>query len=325
VATAAGRLTLVAILASSVVHRFPASGGWHLVSLGLGAIVLWAADWWTAPLVIAPMCRERPLQVFANIVRQGVALEGAQYLMAVPGALIVSDQPWALALFLAPTAAVYRHFKRIKELHAGTYQLLERLADTVDQRDAYTGGHSRRVAELCAAILKALPLDGPEAEMIVAAARVHDIGKIDLPDHVLQKPGILTPAERALMQEHPERGAALLLNHPGFARMAQMVRHHHEACDGSGYPHGLHGPAIPFGARVIAVADSYDAMTSDRPYRRGMSPMQAVTRLLAGRDAQWDASIVDALISVLPGVADTPAALHSIPVEAGPRPLALAR
>jgi HD-GYP domain-containing protein (c-di-GMP phosphodiesterase class II) len=245
--------------------------------------------------------------------------------MAVPGALAVADQPLALALFVAPTALVYRHFKRAKELHAGTYRLLERLADTVDQRDAYTGGHSQRVAELCKVILKATPLGGPEAELIVAAARVHDIGKIDVPDHVLQKPGPLTPAERALMQEHPERGAALLLNNPGFSRMAEMVRHHHEAWDGSGYPLGLRETAIPFGARVIAVADSFDAMTSDRPYRRGLSPLQATTRLLEGRGAQWDPAVVDALLRALPTVDEVAPAAPSTPVPLDSVPLALAQ
>jgi hypothetical protein len=325
VITAAGRLTLVALIASSVAHRFPPAGIWHVSGLVAAALTLWAVDMWSAPLVIAPMCRERPLRVLRNILRQSAALEAVQYLLAVPGALVVADQPWALALFVAPTAVVYRHFKRAKELHAGTYQLLERLADTVDQRDAYTGGHSQRVADLCKAILKAISLGGPEAELIVAAARVHDIGKIDIPDHVLQKPGPLTPVERAAMQEHPERGAALLLNNPGFSRMAEMVRYHHEAWDGSGYPHGLRETAIPFGARVIAVADGFDAMTSDRPYRRGMSPVQAATRLLEGRGSQWDPAVVDALLQALPSMGAVAPAPPSLPVTVESLPLAIAR
>jgi hypothetical protein len=325
VVTSAGRFTMVGLFASTVAHRLPGTGAWHVAGLIITALVLCCADLWTAPLVIAPMCRERPLRVLVTIVRQSAALEAAQYLMAVPGALVVGDQPWALALFIAPTALVYRHFKRVKELHAGTYQLLERLADAVDQRDAYTGGHSQRVADLCKAILKAMPLGGPEAELIVAAARVHDIGKIDIPDHVLQKPGPLTPAERAVMQEHPERGAALLLNNPGFSRMAEMVRHHHEAWDGSGYPLGLRETAIPFGARVIAVADSFDAMTSDRPYRRSMSPVQAATRLLEGRGALWDPAVVDALLRALPSMDVVIPAVPSAPVAPESAALALAQ
>jgi len=130
----------------------------------------------------------------------------------------------------------------------------------------------------------------------VAAARVHDIGKIGVPDAVLNKPGQLDPQERSLMETHADHGAELLRRHSGFARGVEIVRHHHESWDGTGYPHRLAGTAIPFGARVLAVADSYDAMTSDRPYRIGMAPQKAAAILRAGRGRQWDAPLVDAFL-----------------------------
>jgi HD-GYP domain-containing protein (c-di-GMP phosphodiesterase class II) len=168
-----------------------------------------------------------------------------------------------------------------------------------DLRDPYTGGHSRRVTAYCAQLLAALGMHGPEVELVLAAARVHDIGKIGIPDAILNKPGKLTDAERAEMERHPVLGADLLARQGGVGRGVQIVRHHHEAWDGSGYPAGLAGLDIPFGARVIAVADSYDAMTSDRPYRAGMPQAKAESILRAGRGQQWDPTLVDAFLHAL--------------------------
>jgi HD-GYP domain-containing protein (c-di-GMP phosphodiesterase class II) len=177
--------------------------------------------------------------------------------------------------------------------------MLVNMADTVDLRDPYTGGHSRRVADLTARILGELELHGPEAELIVTAARVHDIGKIGVPDYVLNKPDRLTPEEAAIMQTHSDLGADLLARYRDFARGVAIVRHHHESWDGAGYPQRLKGTAIPFGARVIAVADSFDAMTSDRPYREAMSRERAAAILREGRGKQWDSTIVDAFLRTI--------------------------
>ncbi len=173
------------------------------------------------------------------------------------------------------------------------------MADAVDLRDAYTGGHSRRVTDYSAAILRELGLHGPEVDLILAAARVHDIGKIGLPDAILHKPGRLTDEERAAMELHPLHGEALLTRYRDFARGVAIVRHHHESWDGAGYPDGLARTDIPFGARVVAVADSFDAMTSDRPYRKGMPVEKAAAILREGRGTQWDAALVDALLRAL--------------------------
>ncbi len=214
--------------------------------------------------------------------------EGIQYLLGILGALAAEQHTWAVVLLIIPCAIVYMAFKRSKELQNSTRSILESMADAVDLRDPYTGGHSRRVADYCAGIFRQLGLVGPEVELIIAAARVHDIGKIGVPDHILNKPDKLTAEERAIMETHPDRGADLLLRYPDFLRGVEIVRHHHESWNGTGYPSKLAGYAIPFGARVIAVADSYDAMTSDRPYRRGMTSERAVQILREGRGEQWD-------------------------------------
>jgi putative nucleotidyltransferase with HDIG domain len=242
---------------------------------------------------------ERPRRFIATVARETFLGESAQYMLGMVGALAAALQPWALALLVLPTGLVYVAFKNVKELQSSTRQMLERMADTVDLRDPYTGGHSRRVAELTASILRELDVTGPEAELTISAARIHDIGKIGIPDYVLNKAGPLTAEERAIMESHAERGAELLSRYSDFARGVAIVRHHHEQWDGSGYPDRLRGTDIPFGARVVAVADSYDAMTTKRPYRQAMSVEKATTILRQGRAQQWDAEVVDAFLHLI--------------------------
>jgi putative nucleotidyltransferase with HDIG domain len=234
----------------------------------------------------------------AMVCEAGVA-EAAQYFLGFLGVLVAKEGDWALGLLFVPTALIYTASKRAKELHEGTRAMVEGMADTVDLRDPYTGGHSRRVTELTGAILRECGLVGPEVSLIVTAARAHDIGKIGIPDHILKKEGPLTAEERTTMEAHATWGADLLQRYPGFARGVDIVRHHHERWDGEGYPHKLKGTDIPFGARVLAVADSYDAMTSDRPYRRALTPDKAASILLNGRGKQWDPALVDALLRAI--------------------------
>ncbi len=305
IATQTGRWVCIALLGSLVAH-FP--GGDTTVEVVAAAVVLWAGDILTSPLVLAPITGERPLRIIALVAQGAGPGEGAQYLVGMLGALAALQKPWALALLALPTVLIYRSLKTAKEMHVETRRILESMADAVDMRDPYTGGHSRRVTEVSAGILRVLGKHGPEVDLIISAARVHDIGKIGIPDQVLKKKGPLTPEEWALMETHPDQGAELLRRYPDFARGADIVRHHHERWDGTGYPHRLKGTDIPFGARVIAVADSYDAMTSERPYWRGMSPHQAAAILREGRGRQWDASIVDALLSTIAEQLEQPAA-----------------
>jgi hypothetical protein len=261
--------------------------------------VLWLGDVCTLPLALVPITGERPDRIILSTMRQAGLAEATQYIVGMLGALVMQQHIWGLALLTLPTVLVYFAFQNAQQVGEKTRHMLESMADTVDMRDPFSSGHSRRVAELCAGILHELDLHGVDAELIIAAARVHDIGKIGVPDDLMKKPGPLTPEERALMQTHPESGADLLTRYPDFARGVSMVRHHHERWDGEGYPHHLRETAIPLGARVIAVADSFDAMISNRAYRRGITIDRAVAILREGRGRQWDASVVDALVRIL--------------------------
>lgn len=296
IATEVGRWIVVTFCGSAVAHLPALQGSLSALHLLVGGAVLWVGDILSSPLVLAPISGESPRSIVLTMAREAGPAEAAQYLVGLMGAVVAAHQIWAIALLLVPTAIVHITAKNAKELHERTRQVLETMADWVDVRDPYTGGHSRRVAELSADIMRELRMRGPEVDLIVQAARLHDIGKISLPDRVLNKNDMLSEAEEALVRMHPVQGAELLRRHKTFERGREMVQHHHERWDGTGYPHGLKGTEIPLGARIIAVADSFDAMTTDRPYRRALSVDHAASLLRQGRGRQWDPSVVDALL-----------------------------
>ncbi len=317
IATAVGRWTVLAIAGSLVAHlpapslapldvggvTLPLAAPLARLPLLLAAGVLFGGDTLTVALEIAAITGEAPRRIARMVLREGGAAEAMLYLIGLLAALAAWHDAWTVVLWLAPVVVLRRLLKRSMELHDHTRGLLESMADAVDLRDPYTGGHSRRVTDYTAAILRALNVTGPEATLITAAARVHDIGKIAIPDSILNKPDRLTDEERAVMESHPQRGADFLARYPDFRRGVGIVLHHHERPDGKGYPVGLAGADIPFGAAVVAVADAFDAMTSDRPYRTGMPVATAAQILADGRGAQWDSTIVDAFIAhVIPAL-----------------------
>jgi HD-GYP domain-containing protein (c-di-GMP phosphodiesterase class II) len=248
--------------------------------------------------------REPFITCLRSVIREGFSLEVIQYLIAILGTLAAYEDIWALILLIIPVSITYVALKNIKETRYETVRILKDMADTVDLRDIYTGGHSKRVAELVRQTLIQLNMSGPEATLIEISARLHDIGKIGISDAILMKPGQLSPEEMAMMQTHPQKGAELISKYKDFGRGAMIILHHHERWDGTGYPVRLKGHEIPFGARIIAVADSFDAMTSDRPYRKALSANQALQILLEGRGKQWDPQIVNTFVDLMINLMD---------------------
>lgn len=191
---------------------------------------------------------------------------------------------------------------RVKELEEQQHTLLNSVIcafnQLLDLRDIGTGIHSTRLAEW--AVRMARKLGVPESDLFQfeVAALLHDIGKIGVPDAILKKEGKLTPEERELMNKHPEFSWSILRMFPGLEKASLYALHHHESFDGSGYPGGLHGEDIPIGSRVISVIDAYDAMTSDRCYRKGLSHEEAVRRLTASEGAQFDPAVVHAFLEI---------------------------
>jgi putative nucleotidyltransferase with HDIG domain len=226
---------------------------------------------------------------------------GIPYVSMAPlGALIAysyQSSPWTLLYFLPLVLVIYNGFRLFVALQQETDDALVALADSIDKRDQYTYQHSARVAACAGQIAERLGMSAEDTEVVVAAARVHDLGKIASDNRILLKSTALSAEERQLIATHPADGADLADKFSMFRKGSTCIRHHHERWDGAGYPDGLRGRAIPLGARVIAVADAYDAMTSDRPYRKALPYETAIAELERGAGTQFDPDVVQAFVT----------------------------
>jgi len=183
-----------------------------------------------------------------------------------------------------------------RQLDEAYLEFTKTMAQTLDARDPYTAGHSTRVSDYAAAIAEALNLSLREREDLRVAANLHDIGKIGVPDSILQKPGMLTPEETEAIQRHPLIGKRILEGVAKFRDYLAVVELHHENHDGTGYPWGLTGEEIPLGARIVHVVDAFDAMTTSRPYRDGMPAHEALEILKQYAGTQFDPAIVEVFL-----------------------------
>jgi diguanylate cyclase (GGDEF)-like protein/putative nucleotidyltransferase with HDIG domain len=210
-----------------------------------------------------------------------------------------SDQEFTIVRILAEQAAVAIRNAELRKRNRDLYLAgVRALTSAVDAKDPYTLGHSERVSRLASRLASALGLDENTVETVALAGLLHDIGKIGVPDAILQKPGKLDDAEQAVMMRHAELGAEILA-HSGtdaLLPLAPLVRHHHEWFDGAGYPDGLAGTDIPLGAEIISVADAYDTMVTDRPYRRRSSPSAAIAELRRCAGSQFDLRVVETFV-----------------------------
>ena len=185
-----------------------------------------------------------------------------------------------------------------QQLHRSIYQSLLGLANALEAKDAYTRGHSERVGAASRRVAVALGLQSQEADIVGQAGLLHDIGKIGVPEVVLRKRVELDDDEWALMRKHPLIGAQIVSPFEFFAVGTLTIRHHHERLDGSGYPDGLAGEAIPIGARIVAVADVYDALTSDRPYRAALDREAALAYVARQAGRTLDGRVVAAFVAL---------------------------
>jgi putative nucleotidyltransferase with HDIG domain len=184
------------------------------------------------------------------------------------------------------------------QLRRSICQSLLGLANALEAKDVYTRGHSERVGSWSRRLATTLGLPATEVDTVTQAGLLHDIGKIGVPEAVLRKQTGLDPAEWTLMRKHAIIGAQIVAPFDFFAGGALIIRHHHERWDGSGYPDGLAARAIPLGARIVAVADVFDALTTERPYRRALSPEAALTHLRNEAGRLLDPEVVATLLSL---------------------------
>lgn len=185
-----------------------------------------------------------------------------------------------------------------QKLQASYKSTIIALSNAVDARDTYTAGHSERVTRISLLMGKALNLSADELHVLEYAALLHDIGKVGIPDLILNKKDKLTEDEYAVIKRHPDIGIGILGNIHFLEKAIPIIRHHHEKVDGNGYPTRIKGNEIPLGARIIAIADAYDAMTSDRPYRKSLAHDTAVQEILRCKGAQFDDDLVDVFMKL---------------------------
>lgn len=186
----------------------------------------------------------------------------------------------------------------LNELEMLSVGTIRALADALDAKCDYTAGHSLRVSRIAVLIGRRLGLSEENLRDLELGGILHDIGKIGVPESILWKPDKLTDEERAIMSRHPVKSAEIIGDLKGLVRAREYVKHHHEYYNGTGYPDGLSGDAIPIGARVILVSDAYDAMTTDRPYRQAIGHVRAIEELRKLSGTQFDPQVVEALLSI---------------------------
>ncbi|MCI2429044.1 HD-GYP domain-containing protein [Candidatus Acetothermia bacterium] len=220
-------------------------------------------------------------------------------------AVVYSVAPWNTLLVLIPLVLVHIALRGYMKLRQESQRTIEKMVQMLHERDRYTGEHSQAVADLVIKIAQELQLPEDQIETIRLAALVHDIGKVSIPDKILNKPGSLDPPERALVEQHTIVGYELLKNLEMYREVAPLVKYEHERWDGTGYPERLSAEQIPLGARIIHVADVYHALISDRPYRRAQGrpdhyePAEAVRMIQEMSGRHFDPQVVDALVRVI--------------------------
>ena len=227
------------------------------------------------------------------------------YFMAV--LLQMESGVWLAMLFMLPLLLARYSFKLYLDTRHHQAHLVKALMAALETKDTYTEGHSQRVEHYAGLIAQRMSLPAKRKQNLQLAAIFHDIGKIGVPDAILQKPGALTPEERAEIQKHPESGVRILENLEGYEEIIPMVLHHHECYDGKGYPRGTQQDDLPLDVYILGAADAFDAITSDRPYRKGRPPQEAAAILLREAGSQFHPEVARAVAGMVSdGLLDRP-------------------
>ncbi len=267
---ALGFMTVDSILASSLATS----------RAGLSGLGFWRGR------LISTVCRYTVMSVVGTVLAVAIAELGA------PGLIVVLTILIGLVIGLGVRLELEHSHRRLIATVCA-------LSTALEARDPYTRGHSDRVASFSVSIAERLGWSLRARRELELAAHLHDVGKIGVPDDILCKPGRLTDEEFAVIQRHSEQSAAIVRNVPEFQHVAEMILQHHERLDGSGYPRRITGDQILPAARILAIADSFDAMTSSRAYRAALPVAEAARRLLAERETQYDAQMIDAFLGLI--------------------------
>lgn len=298
-------LFVVTIMVSGYVFRV--FGGTHarslgslMLPLGLCGLVYFSVNTGAVSLIIALSQNENPWRVWQStygwtlthlvaFVPLGALIVVVYNVVGLPG----------VALFLLPLLLARYTFKLYTDMRQEHLDTVRALTSAIDASDPFTRGHSERVTEYAVAIARELGLPEHRVMTIEYASLIHDMGKISLQHDILLKPGKLTDEEWERMKTHPETGARIVSNLKFLKGARAVVLHHHERFDGLGYPNGLAGSDIPLEARIVKVADAFDAMMSDRPYRSSLGLETAIEELERGKGSEFDSEVVSAFVRLL--------------------------
>jgi HD-GYP domain-containing protein (c-di-GMP phosphodiesterase class II) len=240
--------------------------------------------------------RGRPLSESAPMILAFVPTQLALAFVGMLVAQVLAVSFWGLPLFVAPLVVARQLYMRYANLRAAYVDTIRSFIGALEAKDPYTRGHSERVSSYAAALGVAMHLESGALERLEYAALLHDLGKLAVPGAVLAKPGRLNDDEFDQIREHPARGAAMIGKIPHLRDLSETIAQHHERVDGGGYPCGLCGASLSLAARILAVADSFDAMTTTRAYRPALSLELAIEELQRGSGSQFDADVVNAFI-----------------------------
>ncbi|HEY9088722.1 MAG TPA: HD domain-containing phosphohydrolase [Anaerolineaceae bacterium] len=256
-----------------------------------------ATDLTTRSLIAVPLVRRSIQLANGRVVSSERTIGGLEAINKINGEFDAVDLSM-LENFAKQATTVLQIANLYKEADELFLDAIRALTAAIDAKDAYTQGHSQRVSDYSVAISIEMSMDSEFIHRIRIGSMLHDVGKIGIPDEILQKRGELTPAEYEMMKQHPSVGETMLSKIRTLRSELAAVMEHHERLDGSGYPRGLRGDEISMVGRIVAVADAFDAMTSDRPYRKRMSNEEAIARLQAAAGSKFDRNVVNALINV---------------------------
>lgn len=282
--------------------RTPGSGGWLVAFVIAGGsyiiirYVLAAGDARVSQRVgFLTYSNAAGKAIAANLTLLAFFAVGLSYLASAYG----RSGYFILALATVAMVETYYPFKQLSEQRDVLFASLMMVAHAIDLKDAYTGRHARDASEIAVRIARALQLPEPEVRTIRLASMLHDIGKIGISGRIIRKPSRLDPEEMKVMRRHPIIGAEIMRPVELLADASDIVRHHHEHFDGNGYPDGLRAEQIPMGSRVVLVADAFNAITTDRPYRKAKSKVEALEILKKNAGTQFDPRVVEALEGVV--------------------------
>jgi len=272
----------------------------HILPIVASALAYFLTNTFLVNIVLALEKRISVLEMWSVNFKWTVPNYLAQTPLGFLMAVLYRQISWWAVLFLCfPLFIAYYAYKLYAELRRQHLSTIQALATAIEMRDSYTEDHSMRMAELAVATARELRVPANEVEVIRYAAILHDIGKLGVSDQILNKPAQLTEKEWAKMKEHPKIGMEIVSKIDSLKEASHIVYYHHERYDGHGYPERLKGEDIPIGARILAVVDAYDAMTSKRPYRSAYPVERAIEELRKNAGTQFDGKVVEAFLKIL--------------------------